>query len=130
MREMEFRAYDTEYNRWFRPEDICIQGDGTIWIERRGSDYGDIIDTIDGTEQAAIIEQFTGLRDKNGNKIFEGDIVKYGNDAPDVVVFMECCFYTCLKHNKHILVLKVFDNINKYEIIGNIHENPDLLNKY
>lgn len=83
--------------------------------------------TVPYFSQNCIFEQYTSMHDKNGKEIYEGDIVKYGNDHPNVVVFMECCFCFYIKNNKHVSRLKIFNNINKYEIIGNIHENKELL---
>ena len=72
--------------------------------------------------------QYTGLKDKNGVEIYEGDIVRYSNDKPYQVFFKECCFCFYLPANNHILRLRVFNEKNKYEVIGNIHENPELIN--
>ena len=71
-------------------------------------------------------EQFTGLHDKNGKEIYEGDLIKYGSDAPLEVIYRESCFCYNQK-SRYISRLQIFDNINKIEVIGNIHENPELL---
>lgn len=65
--------------------------------------------------------QFTGLIDRNGKEIYEGDIVDYGADY-SVVRYQDGCFWSRLgqyqlyNHNK-----------NDIEVIGNIYENSDLL---
>lgn len=68
-----------------------------------------------------VIEQCTGLKDKNGRLIYEGDIVK----------FREIGVITWSKYAPAFICEKdgwnVADVGKKLEIIGNIHENPELL---
>lgn len=124
-REIKYRAWDIEYGRWILPKDINIWGDGDIWLERRAKDDGDVIDTIVADNGKAIIEQFTGLHDRTGKEIYEGDVIKYYyynreddyGEGQDVVVYSDCAFNVSPNHNKQI------------EVIGNIHENPELVNK-
>lgn len=72
------------------------------------------------------IGQFTGLTDKNGKKIFEGDIVRWITRREDKVIgvieYSDCSFLL-------LSIGKIYDfSIMKdIEIIGNIHDNPELL---
>ena len=71
------------------------------------------------------VGQFTGLLDKNGKKIFEGDVIKCGLRLY-VCEFIEGGFeFRDLSDGK--LVLKAI--VNNLCIIGNIHDNPELINK-
>lgn len=77
-----------------------------------------------------IIEQCTGLKDKNGNLIYEGDIVELTDDdsfekpIKTIVRWAEenACFGLFGSHNLY----SSYDSDN-FEVIGNIHENPELL---
>lgn len=79
------------------------------------------------------IGQYTGLTDKNGNKIFEGDIVycKSRLDNANMVVIFECGqFRMILSENYYSYQTNSgFYDINCFdkEVIGNIHDNPELL---
>lgn len=82
--------------------------------------------TIDGRVMLAIPEtigQFTGLYDKNGKKIFEGDVIKCGMRLY-VCEFIEGGFeFRDLSDSK--LILKAI--VNNSCIIGNVFDNPELL---
>ncbi len=83
----------------------------------------DYIEFKDGliipTDESTIIRQFTGLHDKNGKEIYEGDILEE-NDLIGKVIFKQGAFQQ--------IINGVIEDIRKtVEIIGNVYSNPELL---
>lgn len=79
--------------------------------------------------------QFTGLLDKEGVEIYEGDCVKYDNGDTGKVVFRFGQFYAYNGYARDSVEAEMklyddsapFDDGFEIEIIGNIHDNPELL---
>ena len=77
-----------------------------------------------------VIEQCTGLKDKNGTLIYEGDIVRAGNDKITAIGYRgeSCSFCHTIIGSKHSSsISKLWCETYSPEIIGNIHENPELI---
>ncbi len=113
MRELKFRAWDTLAKK-MRDHNLDPQ---VIQAVIFGNHY-------DGR---VAIMQFTGLKDKNGKEIYEGDIFPYGKK--NLIVRYECGGWTgnWLGLNLFIFINE-FPNVeNCLEIIGNIYESPELL---
>ena len=79
------------------------------------------------------VGQYTGLTDKNGKKVFEGDIVKWDYPCNSEHFYQVkydggcACFTTSRIHNSDVIDC-IFDNDgNHCEVIGNIHDNPEMM---
>ena len=81
------------------------------------------------------VGQFTGLTDKNGKKIFEGDIVKHFNRSDDPSAFVigkifwndKKCRWSRTTDKPGFVPEVWKSSAEHYEVIGNIHDNPELL---
>lgn len=142
MREILFRGKRVDNGEWVYG--YFVQGDDCNNKLTYILPYG-----IHGIRYHVIPEsvgQYTGLKDKEGNKIFEGDIVKdeeYFN-FPEIFVIRSPEWFTCDAFDcyGYKSVSNRFTNIASYDseeygidfkencvIIGNIHDNPELLRK-
>jgi hypothetical protein len=128
MREHKFRAWDPQFNRWLLPEDITICGDGTVYVDRRGENGGDVIDTVQPPK--VVLESFTGLKDKDGREIYEGDFCRFFSGSIREIIFNNGGFgyissgdFVGLAGHHHFDEIIIF-----LEVVGNIYDTPELLN--
>ena len=79
-----------------------------------------MIDELNNLNDNLIVEQYTGLHDKNGKEIYEGDIVTDGVGKYKIVYDLKLAGYQpyCIFRD---------DPENYCEVLGNIYENPELL---
>lgn len=122
MREFKFRALDTQTKKlepWKVVEHMVMWS----FNHKPGG----------GGQDRYIFLQYTGLKDKNGVEIYEGDIVSYGGQWRSVVSFGEFQVYTeddsywCLGWRADDSELDPHSEPLGYIVIGNIYENPNLL---
>ena len=118
MREIKFRGLNEETGEW-------VYGWYTKLVEgiRR---FDAIIADVDGEltrfyiHNKETIGQFTGLHDKNGKEIYEGDVLKDKYEYIGTAHWYGSGF-------EFINTSGMMENGNDLEVIGNIHENPELL---
>ena len=110
MREIKFRAWDgariTDENA------VIIYCDGSTAVFDR---FGDVVN------KQLVLLQFTGLHDKNGKEIYEGDILKWDEKK------WGCPYLEVCEWNYGLLNMRFNDWKDHCEVVGNIYENPELL---
>lgn len=129
MREIEFRGKRIDNGEWVYGNLMQFEDSATFIFadERKGAStltYAHfIINNMHAIDEKTL-GQYTGVKDKNGKKIFEGDICwEEHNECYGVVKFEEGKFLYVWENIAEDL-WEVADDI---EICGNIHENPELL---
>ena len=127
----EFRVWCKNKNEWEK-DDVLIGVNVNSWIIKTISSYTSLFTKKPVDPENHIIEQCTGLKDKNGKLIYEGDIVKYKqcyneNTKTEKIDFVKYTKGEYLPREYYRHQAGFPDWQEDFEIIGNIHENKDLL---
>ncbi|MCW1909903.1 YopX family protein [Lactiplantibacillus paraplantarum] len=124
---IKFRAWDKATSSYRKVLEIEFYPDGELkkvkvaGLQRKG--------TI--TPDNLVLERFTGMKDMNGNEIYEGDIIKssykYAQPKVSQIIIENGNSYILGEDLATGNEMLVSDHISEIKVIGNVHTNPELL---
>lgn len=132
MKELKFRVWIKDEERYYDESDeesytIVPNGNVTYTSEAYEEDGVWFTDTTSATNDV-IVEQYTGLKDKNGKPIYERDIVKVKQlKRLYVVTYRLYDASFILENDEWEEIIHLSLDKDDFEVVGNIHENPELL---
>lgn len=125
-REIKFRGFNTKNNKWLYGDLIHNRGLTFVCPVGIADPFETWKDFVVETES---VGQFTGLHDCNGKEIYEGDLLEVANHKRDKeciadVIFLDGAFWT---HFPNEDLLNIKEVSERWVVIGNIHDNPELM---
>ena len=121
MREIKFRGWNSKNKKWIYGYYFVNRGEHFISPDEVVNplvSYNDFVVDKDS------IGQYTGVKDKNGKEVYDGDIVSSG--ATTGVVVYDCEQAGFVVQKEKTIELRFYSLLG-IEVIGNIHDNPELI---
>jgi uncharacterized phage protein (TIGR01671 family) len=134
MREILFRGKRLDNGAWAEGYFVAYKNEAYIFEPKEveyGIDLGGYLDCCQMAEVApSTVGQYTGVKDKTGRKIFEGDVVRF-DGGMFVVSCVECRMGFCFTGIRGRCCVPGFTMVHweHLEVIGNIHDNSELINE-
>jgi uncharacterized phage protein (TIGR01671 family) len=120
MREIKFRAWDDSISKMLYWEDL-------LSVTTEGRSFFGLQSIFKGESHHYHLEQFTGLHDKNGREIYDGDRLELCVDGSPSVIFTVVKYETGFEFDNRKPGARLWHAAKNCKIIGNIHESPELL---
>ena len=125
MRIVKFRVYNDLLKNYLPDDSVCILPNGDIVLYNLVAMIAAYKRPSDMLEGENIVERFTDLKDKNGTEIYEGDILI--DDAGEPIEHWVVKFSDGGFVGECAGVTESLFELTQLEVVGNIHENPELL---
>ena len=121
-KEIKFRAWNKTKKIMTQAFAITGRGSLILWKGRNGKTW----DWAYGKSKKLLeIMQYTGIKDKNGEEIYSGDLLRHNEGSKEYEVMWNDMGFWELDGSCLGMVMR--DNPNGLEIVGNIYENPELI---
>lgn len=135
---IKYRVWDNIQQKYIDNRDVSIDGNGILTVVGIEGKYHMSVQPPNDLAPRFIIEQYTGLKDKNGMEIAVGDIVTIKHDNWDIQELRRVKYYGQFGYPafdfspsfddvENGLSIVTQSDFYSVEVIGNIHENAELL---
>lgn len=133
MRDIKFRAWDKNIKYMDEIDGHSLYlADGKVYEVSEGSHGYDVCMDKEDVSDRYVPMQYTGVKDRNGKEIYEGDILKYRTILAEIIYGF--CGFEFRWIDRNVAITRgteseeIFQNVSLiFDVVGNIYENPELL---